>query len=453
MSLQEDNMETNVIDKLPPQSLDTEKAVLGSMLLDQTAISTAIDILKENYFYSTKHQRIFNCILNLYDQGKPIDTLLLVEELKNKNMLEEIGGQAYIASLMQSVSSAAHIEHYSNIVKEKAILRALITSSTNIITECYSGQDSPDLILDKAEQKIFEISQKRTNQGFEQVSETIHETIDRMESFFKDKKSVVGIPTGFADFDKLTSGLQPSNLVIVAGRPSMGKTSYCLNIAQHVGIVEKKPVAVFSLEMAKEELIFRMICSEARVNAHHARTGFLSKKAWPAITSAAEKLSEAPIFIDDSPALSVLEMKSRARRLKLEHGLSLVIIDYLQLMTGRSGKAEHRQVDVSEITRGLKILSKDLKVPVVALSQLSRATEQRKDQRPMLSDLRESGAIEQDADVVVFIYREGYYKPDRPELENKAEIIIGKQRNGPTGSVELIFNRECTRFENKSNIV
>ncbi|MFC1546782.1 replicative DNA helicase [bacterium] len=441
------------LNKLPPQSLDAEKAVLGSMLLDFSAVSTAVDMLKESHFYSTKHQKIFSVILKLYDEGKPIDTLLVIEELNRKKLLEQVEGQTYITSLLQNVSTAAHIEHYSYIVKEKAVLRSLITSSTRIISDCYKSEDLPDTILDRAEQDIFDIAQDRAKAGFEPVSANIHDTIENMESLFKNQKSVVGVSIGFSDLDKITSGFHPANLIIIAGRPSMGKTSLCLNIAQHISIREKLPVGIFSLEMSREELIFRMICSESRVNAHHARTGFLPKKTWPVITRAAEKLSDAPIYVDDSPALSVLEMKSRARRLKLEKGLSLVIVDYLQLMAGKSGKAEYRQQDVSEITRGLKVLAKDLKVPVIALSQLSRATEMRKDQRPMLSDLRESGAIEQDADVVVFIYREGYYKPDRPELENKAEIIIGKQRNGPTGVVPLIFKRECTRFENISNIV
>lgn len=440
------------MDKLPPQNLEAERAVLGSLLIEPSAIHTVVELVTPAHFYSDAHQKIFSAIIQLFDQSKPIDMLLIIEKLDREQQLDSVGGQGYIASLISSVSSAAHVEHYAHIVKEKAILRSLISNSTSTITECYQSDESPDMLLDRAEQRIFEIAQDRIKTGFQHVGDHIHETVDRMEAFFKDKKKVTGIPTGFAEFDTLTAGLQPSNLIVVAGRPSMGKTSFCLNIAQHVGIREKLPVAVFSLEMSREELVFRMVCSEARVNAHHARTGFLSKDTWHPITSAAERLSEAPIFIDDSPSLSVLEMKSRARRLKAEKGLSLIIIDYLQLMTGRTGKAEYRQQDVSDMTRALKILAKDLHVPVITLSQLSRAPEKRTSPRPQLADLRESGAIEQDADVVAFLYREGYYKPDQPELENKAEVIIGKQRNGPTGTIELIFNRECTRFENKSNV-
>lgn len=436
-----------------PNSIEVEKAVLGSMLLDGAAVDIASEKLKDEDFYLDSHKLIFSAILDLYNFGKPVDILVLIDELERKKALEKIGGKEYLSSLLNNVSTAANVEYYANIVKEKSVLRNLIHSSTEIINNCYDSEESADAILDKAEQKIFDISDKRETKGFKQISDETHQTVERMQLFFNEKKSVTGLRTGFTDFDSLTAGLQDSNLIIIAARPAMGKTSFCLNIAEHVAITEKKPVGIFSLEMSSEELVFRMICSQAKVSSHHVKTGFLSQKAWMPITNAAERLAESPIYIDDSPGLTVLEMKSRARKLKLNKGLSLIIIDYLQLMSGKTGKAEYRQQDVSEITRGLKMLAKDLKVPVIALSQLSRATEKRPDQRPQLSDLRESGSIEQDADLVAFLYREGYYKPDIPDLTNKAEVIIGKQRNGPTGSVEMVFRGEFTRFENMSNIV
>ena len=308
-------------------------------------------------------------------------------------------------------------------------------------------------LLDRAEASIFNIAQTKLTPGFIPVSDMVHDSIEVIENLYRKKEHVTGIPTGFYDFDEKTGGLHSSNLIIIAGRPSMGKTSFALGVAQYAAIEKKLPVAIFSLEMSKEEVLLRMLCSEARVNLHRVRTGFLSKKEWPSLTNAASKLSEAPIYIDDSPSPSILEMKARARRLKAEKGLALLIIDYLQLMPGKTGKAEYRQQDVSEITRALKILSKELNVPVVSLSQLSRAPEKRTEPRPQLADLRESGAIEQDADLVAFIYREEYYKPNQPDLERKAEVIIGKQRNGPTGVLSLTFLKEFTRFENVSKRV
>ncbi|MCP4482538.1 MAG: replicative DNA helicase [bacterium] len=442
-----------IIDRVPPHNLEAEKAVLGSMLLDQSAVNIATDILKENSFYISAHRIIFRVIADLYNEGRPIDVLIVMDDLERLKILEQMGGKDFLTDLLNSVATSAHVEYYAKIVNEKFILRSLITSATEIITDCYNSDKSATNLLDTAEQKIFDISKQRDKKGFQQISEKTHEAIEKIQSFFKAKKSVTGLKSGFTDFDNMTAGLQPSTLVVVAGRPAMGKTAFCLNIAENIAIKEKMPVAIFSLEMSMDELVFRMLCSQARVSAQHAKTGFLPRSAWTPITNAAVKLADADIYIDDTPALSVMDMKSRARRLMMEKGLGLIIIDYLQLMIGRSGKAEFRQQDVSEITRGLKIMAKELSVPVMALSQLSRATEKRQDQRPQLSDLRESGSIEQDADVVAFIYREGYYKPNIPELENKAEVIIGKQRSGPTGTVELIFRGEFTRFENLSNII
>ncbi len=438
-------------EKVLPQNIEAEKAVLGSMLIEKEATAKAVEILQKKSFYKESHQKIFQVIVDLYDRDEAVDIVIIAEELKKSgNSLSNVGGAQYLTSLINSVSTAANVEYYAKIVREKAILRELINVSTRIITESYEGEEDVGSLLDKAEQYIFNIAQAKLTQGFIPVSEMVHDSIELIENLYKKKEHITGVPTGFCDFDEKTGGLHSSNLIIIAGRPSMGKTSFALSIAQYAAIEKKMPVAIFSLEMSKEEVLMRMLCSEAKVNLHHVRTGFLSKKGWPALTSAASRLSEAPIYIDDAPAPTVLEMKARARRLKAEKGLALLIIDYLQLMPGRTGKAEYRQQDVSEITRALKILAKELNVPVVALSQLSRAPEKRTEPRPQLADLRESGAIEQDADVVAFIYREEYYKPNQPDLEGKAELIVGKQRNGPTGTIPLTFQKEHARFNNFS---
>ncbi len=438
-------------EKVLPQNIEAEKAVLGSMLIEKEATAKSVEILQKKSFYKESHQKIFQVIVDLYDRDEAVDIVIIAEELKKSgNSLSSVGGAQYLTSLINSVSTAANVEYYAKIVREKAILRELINVSTRIITESYKGEEDVGSLLDKAEQYIFNIAQAKLTQGFIPVSDMVHDSIELIENLYKKKEHVTGVPTGFCDFDEKTGGLHSSNLIIIAGRPSMGKTSFALSIAQHAAIEKKMPVAIFSLEMSKEEVLMRMLCSEAKVNLHHVRTGFLSKKGWPALTNAASRLSEAPIYIDDAPAPTVLEMKARARRLKAEKGLALLIIDYLQLMPGRTGKAEYRQQDVSEITRALKILAKELNVPVVALSQLSRAPEKRTEPRPQLADLRESGAIEQDADVVAFIYREEYYKPNQPDLEGKAELIVGKQRNGPTGTIPLTFQKEHARFKNFS---
>lgn len=440
----------NIFDKIPPNDLEAERAVLGSMMFTNDVLVSVMDILKKEDFYYQSHKEIFEVMTRLFDAGEPIDVVTVVDKLKNLSLLEKIGGEDYLKILLDSITTTAHTEFHAKIIKEKSILRNLIQISNDTIKSCYYSGEEAERILDIAEQKIFEISQNKKIKGFEQISNETHETLEKIESFFKNKQSIQGLRTGFFDFDKMTGGLQNSNLIIVAARPAMGKTSFCLNIASYVALKLKKPVAIFSLEMSSSELVFRLLCSEARVNSHQVKNGFPAKDSWSNITNAGASLSEAPIFIDDSPNLSTLDMKSRARKLKAQKGLSLIIIDYLQLMAGKTGRAEYRQQDISEITRNLKILAKELNVPVIALSQLSRATEKRPDQRPQLSDLRESGSIEQDADLVAFLYREGYYKPNDPDLSNKAELIIGKQRNGPVGTIDLIFRGEFTRFENAS---
>lgn len=445
----------SLIDKVPPQNLEAEKAVLGSMLIEKEAIAKTMEILRPNDFYKETHQNIYKAILVLYDQNEAVDALTLSDELKKQGIFKEIGGGVYLTGLINSVTTAAHVETYARIVHEKSMLRTLIKTATDIVTISYDDSEEVETLIDKAEEAIFKIADRKIGVGFLPVKSLVHDTIDELEKS-SDKRLVTGVPTGFFKLDEITSGLQKANLIIIAGRPSMGKTSLVLCFALHASIEAKIPVAFFSLEMSCKELTMRMLCSEAKVSMQKIRSGFSAKNEWVRITNAASRLIEAPLFIDDSPSLSVLEMKARVRRLKHEHGLGLVVIDYLQLMPGKTGKAEYRQQDISDITRALKILSKELDVPVIALSQLSRAPEKRVDgKRPQLSDLRESGAIEQDADLVAFIYREEYYKKQQdpsyvplPEEKGIAEIIIGKQRNGPTGTVKLNFVEEWARFEN-----
>lgn len=434
------------LEKMPPQNLEAEMAVLGSMLIEETAIADAIERLESSCFYNEKNRKIFDSILKLYSQNKPVDILTLIEELKSAEELDKIGGSTYVTNLATVVPTAANIKHYAYIVKEKSILRNLIFTATNIISESYDAQGEVEKILDKAERKIFEISSKKTDTNFAPIKEIIKHSIETIDALYQKKAHVTGIATGFTDVDSITAGLHPSDLIIFAGRPSMGKSAFLASVAEHVGIVEKKPLVIFSLEMSKEQLVQRMLCSHARVNAHNVRTGFLSQSDWPRLTNAAGKLSEAPIFIDDTAGLTVLELRAKARRLKSQHDIQLIMVDYLQLMQGLSG-AENRQQEISEISRSLKALARELRVPLIAVSQLSRAVESRQDHRPQLSDLRESGAIEQDADLVCLLLREEYYNPTE---ENKgiAEIIIAKQRNGPVGTVKLTFLKEYAKFEN-----
>jgi replicative DNA helicase len=436
-----------LLQKLPPQNVEMEQSVLGAILQENNALVKVLEVLDARDFYQDAHRWIFEGMIELFEENMPIDLLTVTERLRKKDRLEAIGGAAYLAELVELVPTAAHVWHHAQVVREKAVLRSLIHTATTIVTDSYEDSEDVELLLDRAEQAIFEISQRRVSTGFVHINAVLKGSFKRIEQLYERKELVTGVPTGFVEFDRRTAGLQPSDLIIIAGRPSMGKTALCLNIAQHVGIQVGRPVAIFSLEMSREQLVMRMLCAEARIDSSKLRTGFLSREDWPRLTKAAGVLSEARIYIDDTPAQSSLDIRAKARRLRVELGdLALVIIDYLQLMQGRS-RSENRQQEISEITRALKALAKELQVPVVALSQLSRAVEQRKPPRPQLSDLRESGAIEQDADVVALIYRAEVYE-EETDKKGIAEIIIGKQRNGPTGTVELAFRGEYTRFDN-----
>jgi len=437
------------IEKLPPQSLEAEMAVLGSMLLDREATGLAIETLNQSYFYKDAHKKIYSAIIKLYDESRAVDLVTVVEELKKNNALDDVGGPSYITSIASSVPTAANIIYYVKIVKEKYILRNLINASTHIASECYNSSHDADTLIDKAEQIIFDIASKKVESRSVPLRDIIRSSIETIDNLYQRKENITGLATGFRDLDMKTAGLQPSDLIVIAGRPSMGKSALAACIAEHVGVIEKKPVAFFSLEMSKEQLVQRLLCSHARVDAHKVRTGFLSQADWPRLVTAAGKLSEAPIFIDDTPGVSVMEIRAKARRLKAKHDIQMIVLDYLQLMQGPHG-ADNRQQEISEISRSLKALARELNVPLIAISQLSRAVEQRSDHRPQLSDLRESGAIEQDADLVILLLREEYYNPTE---ENKgiAETIIAKQRNGPVGSISLTFVGEYMRFENLMN--
>jgi replicative DNA helicase len=436
-------------DRIPPQNLEAEISVLGAVLQDAGALLRAMELLRPPDFYKEAHRKVFDACLNLFERSEAIDLVTVANELMRRKSLEEVGGAAALAALVDAVPTAANVAHHARIVKDKAVLRALIEKGTAVVSRAYADTENVDELLDWGEQQIFEISQDKTSRSFVPVRSLLKGTIEYIEGLYERKVHVTGVPTGYRKFDEMTAGLQPADLIVVAGRPSMGKTSFCLNIAEYAAIRERITVGVFSLEMSKEQLVQRLLCSLAKVNSNRLRTGYLSDADWPRLTTQAGILSESPIFIDDTPGISLLEMRAKARRLKAEQGLGLLIIDYLQLISGR-GRVESRQQEISEISRSLKAMAKELNVPVIALSQLSRAVEARDDKRPQLSDLRESGAIEQDADVVAFLYRPSFYKkredPEEPE-DNTTEVIIGKQRNGPTGTVYLAFLREYTRFE------
>ena len=433
--------------KLPPQNIEAEESILGGILIENEAINRVTEILDPDDFYRDAHRKIFNALINLSERDEPADLITLTNELRKIDQLDSIGGASYLTSLIDSVPTAANIEYYAKIVKEKAILRKLIQTSTEIITQSYEDRGDVEVFLDEAERAIFEISEKRVRPSFYSIREIVKDSFTTIERLFKKKELVTGVPSGFKELDRMTAGFQPSDLIIIAGRPSMGKTAFCLNIAEYAAIENKIPVAIFSLEMSKEQLVIRMLCSQAHVEGTRLRTGYLNESDWPKLTIAAGNLSEAPIYIDDTAALSALELRAKARRLKSEHGLGMLIVDYLQLMKGRA-RVENRQQEISEISRSLKALSKELSIPVIAVSQLSRKTEERTGNRPQLSDLRESGAIEQDADLIIFIYRDEVYNraEDNPN-RGKAEVIIGKQRNGPIGKIDLAFLDKFTTFK------
>jgi replicative DNA helicase len=444
-----------VFDRVPPQALEAEMAVLGSILIDNESIGKVIEILDSNDFYRTSHQTVYAAALQLFERNEPVDIITLSNELTRQKKLDEVGGPYYMTELSESVASSANVEYYAKLVREKSVLRRLITEASTIARECYDAEEGAFNILDRAEQRIFQLSEKRLNQGYEHVKPILIGAFETIDKFSKRKGMVTGIATGFTKLDELTSGFQQSELIVVAGRPSMGKTAFCLNIARNVTVESKMPVGFFSLEMSKQQLAMRLLSAEARVDAHGIRTGHLEPYEWQKLSLSVGELAESPMYIDDSAGLSVLELRAKCRRLKKEKHIGMVIIDYLQLMSGPR-EAENRQQEISIISRSLKGLAKELDVPVVVLSQLSRAVEIRGgDRKPMLSDLRESGAIEQDADMVLFIWRpEAYGKSadDKGEsMEGRAEVIIGKQRNGPVGSIPLFFKKEYTRFENTAS--
>ena len=434
------------LDRPLPHNLEAEKCVLGAILLHNDTFNLAAELIDSRDFFRDAHRRVFDKMVRLSERGDVIDLVTLREELGRSGDLEEVGGPAYIAALVDGVPRSTNVEHYARIVKEKSTLRNLIYSANRILATAYEAEQDAALQLDQAEKAIFDIAEDRIRSGFVPVRDLVQGSFDTIEKLQEHKGLVTGVATGFSDLDLLTSGLQPSDLLIVAGRPSMGKTSFMLNVAVHVGTKTDKTVGIFSLEMSREQLFLRMLTSQAEIDSQRFRGGFLGERDYGQLSHALGTLADARIFIDDSASLGVLEMRAKARRLMAEHGLHLLIVDYIQLMQGR-GRFENRTQELGAISRALKGLAKELAVPLVALSQLSRAPEARSDHRPQLADLRESGALEQDADVVMFIYREDQYDPS-PENENIAEIIVGKQRNGPTGVVRLAFRKQITRFEN-----
>jgi replicative DNA helicase len=439
------------LDRLPPQNLEAEQSALGSMLLDKEAIAKVVEILVAEDFYREAHRIIFDTVVTLFNRGEPADLITVTEVLRQRNALEQVGGASYISTLANTVPTSANAEHYAKIVRNKSILRSLVAAGTQIVSIGYEGSSEVEESLDQAEQLIFRIAQRGETGTVTDMKTVLMSTFDRIERLYTSKGAVTGLPTGFSEMDNMLSGLQPSELIVVAARPSMGKTAFALNIAEHVGVHEEKPVLIFSLEMSAEQLAQRMLCAQAAVDGQRLRRGNLTQQDWDRLSKAIGRLSEAPIFIDDTPTVSALEIRARSRRLKAEHGLALIVVDYLQLIQSRS-RAESRQQEIAEITRSLKALARELEVPVLALAQLSRAVEATADKRPLLSHLKESGEIEQSSDVVAFIYREEYYKPDT-ERKNIAEIMIAKQRNGPTGSFELVWQKEYTRFRNLEKAV
>lgn len=433
--------------RVPPHSVESEQSILGSILLDKDAIITVTETIKPGDFYKEAHKIIYECMLSLSNKGEPIDLITLTEELKNQGYLNDVGGISYITSLSTIVPTTSNVKYYADIVKDKSVLRNLIKASNDIISLGYDGTTKIQDVLDKAEKKIFDISQEKTSDDFKPINLVLMDTYDMIENLYTNKSDVTGITTGFKDLNKKINGLQRTDLVLIAARPAMGKTAFSLNLVQNAALKGDASVAVFSLEMSKEQLVQRMLSSQSNVELKKIKTGTLNNNDWPRIIDAMAVLSEAKIHIDDTPGITISELRSKCRKLKIEKGLDLILIDYLQLMEGE-GNNESRQQEISKISRSLKKIAKELDCPVVALSQLSRAPEQRADHRPMLSDLRESGAIEQDADIVMFLYRDEYYHPDS-ESKNIGEIIIAKNRHGETGAVELVWLGEVQRFGDK----
>ena len=440
-------MTREALERPLPHNIDAEKSVLGSILVNNEYYYQVVETLRHEDFYLNAHRVIFRTMTDIFSASKAVDLITIQDELNRVNLLESSGGIAYLASLLDGIPHLVNIEHYIQIIREKSLFRQMIRSTNQIMADCFDQNEPAEEILDRAEQSLFELSEKRLQTGLVSVKDLEPDAHRLLEKLYTDREMITGVATGFNDFDRMTSGLQPSDLVILAARPSMGKTAMALNFAENVALKLGKPVGIFSLEMSKEQLLMRLLCAESAVDAHRVRTGYLSKADFGRLIDSLGKIASAPMFIDDSSTLTIMQMRAKARRLKAEHGLGMIIVDYLQLMSGY-GRAENRTQEISGISRGLKAIAKELHVPVVALSQLSRAPEQRtgSDHRPQLSDLRESGSIEQDADLVAFIYREEVYKPSE-ENSGLAELIIAKQRNGPTGTVKLAFQKQYTRFQ------
>ena len=435
------------IGKIPPSDIEAEQAVLGSMLTDKDATIAAIEVLKEDDFYREDNKLIYRAILNLYNRAEPVDIITLKSELTSMGKFDAVGGLEYLADLQEKVPTTANVERYIKIVEEKAILRNLIKTANEIISLGYDPTEEVENIMDSAEKKIFDIMQSKNQKGYSPIKDVLVDTFSQLEVLYNQKQHITGVPTGFADLDYKTAGLHGSDLILLAARPAMGKTAFALNIATNAAVRAKVPVAIFSLEMSKEQLVNRVLCGEAMVDSNKVRTGKLDEQDWAKLASALGPLSESEIYIDDTPGISVMEIRAKCRKLKLEKNIGLVVIDYLQLIQGSNKRGGSREQEISEISRSLKILAKEINVPVIALSQLSRAPEQRPDHRPMLSDLRESGAIEQDADIVMFLYRDDYYNEDS-DKKNIAEVILAKHRAGSTGTVELLWLGNYTKFVN-----
>jgi len=440
-------MSEMLTDRMPPQNIEAEQAVLGAIFLEPSSLTLASEILIPEDFYRAAHQKIFNVMLKLNDQGKAVDLVTVTEELAAAKLIEDIGGVSYLSQLSAAVPTAANMGYYARIVEEKSLLRRLIRTATNIATEGYTREDEVESLLSEAEKSILEVAQRKNSGEFQHIKDVLVKTYDNIEMLNSRVGDITGIATGFAELDRMTAGFQRNDLIIVGARPSVGKTAFALNIAQNVATKTGENVAIFSLEMGAEQLVMRMLCAEGNIDAQRLRTGALTDEDWGKLTMAMGSLASAGIYIDDTPGVRVGDIRAKCRRLKQEHGLGMIMIDYLQLILGNGRSGENRQQEVSEISRSLKQLARELQVPVIALSQLSRGVEQRQDKRPMMSDIRESGSIEQDADIVAFLYRDDYYDKES-ENKNIIEIIIAKQRNGPTGTVQLAFVKEYNKFVN-----